>query len=183
MNKKFIKISLIICIPIVLLISFFTTTVKSINDEPFEESEEKISIEYNGYKENKNRYTISILVKNNSKDIASLNDMELSFDYKLDNEDNVDENGYYIQNNVYIKGYEIDMFDDNKIYGIDPGTEKEVIFEIPKGIKFDEEIFDIKRPTIYYNVSFYKFRTGSRSLMLGSGSIGGSITLNREALN
>ena len=52
MNKKFIKISLIICIPIVLLISFFTTTVKSINDEPFEESEEKISIEYNGYKEN-----------------------------------------------------------------------------------------------------------------------------------
>lgn len=109
--------------------------------------------------------------------------MELSFDYKLDNEDNIDENGYYIQNNVYIKGYEIDMFDDNKIYGINPGTEKEVIFEITKGIKFDEEIFDIKRPTIHYNVSFYKFRTGSRSLMLGSGSIGGSITLNREALN
>ena len=72
MNKKFIKISLIICIPIVLLISFFTTTVKSINDEPFEESEEKISIEYNGYKENKNRYTISILVKNNSKDIKDI---------------------------------------------------------------------------------------------------------------
>ena len=123
------------------------------------------------------------LDKNNSKDIASLNDMELSFDYKFDNEENVDENGYYIQNNVYIKGYEIDMFDDNKIYGIDPGTEKEVIFEIPKGIKFDEEIFDIKRPTIHYNVNFYKFRTGSRSLMLGSGGIGGSITLNREALN
>lgn len=183
MNKKFIKISLIICIPIVLLISFFAITVKSINDEPFEESKEKISIEYNGYKENKNRYTISILVKNNSKDIAALNDMELSFDYKFDNEDNVDENGYYIQNSVYIKGYEIDMFDDNKIYGINPGTEKEVIFEIPKGIKFDEEIFDIKRSTIHYNVSFYKFRTGSRSLMLGSGSIGGSITLNREALN
>lgn len=183
MNKKFIKISLIICIPIVLLISFFAITVKSINDEPFEESEEKISIEYNGYKENKNRYTISILVKNNSKDIASLNDMELSFDYKFDNEENVDENGYYIQNNVYIKGYEIDMFDDNKIYGIDSGCEKEITFEIPKGIKFDEEIFDIKRPTIHYNVNFYKFRTGSRSLMLGSGGIGGSITLNREALN
>ena len=32
MNKKFIKISLIICIPKVLLISIFTTTVKSIND-------------------------------------------------------------------------------------------------------------------------------------------------------
>ena len=45
------------------------------NVENVEESEEKISIEYNGYKENKNRYTISILVKNNSKDIASLNDM------------------------------------------------------------------------------------------------------------
>ena len=28
--------------------------------------------------------------------------MELSFDYKFDNEENVDENGYYIQNNVYI---------------------------------------------------------------------------------
>ena len=32
-------------------------------------------------------------------------------------------------------------------------------------------------------LNFYKFRTGSRSLMLGSGGIGGSITLNREALN
>ena len=66
MNKKFVKISLIICIPIVLLISFFAITVKSINDEPFEEPEKEIAIEYNGYKENKNRYTISILVKNNS---------------------------------------------------------------------------------------------------------------------
>ena len=92
-------------------------------------------------------------------------------------------NGQHIQNNVYIKGSEIDIFDDNKIYGIDPGTEKEIIFEIPKGIKFEEEIFDIKRPTIHYNMNFYKFRTGSRSLMLGSGGIGGSITLNREALN
>ena len=55
MNKKFIKISLIICIPIVLLISFFAITVKSINDEPFEEPEKEIAIEYNGYKENKNR--------------------------------------------------------------------------------------------------------------------------------
>ena len=72
MNKKFIKISLIICIPIVLLIYFFAITVKSINDEPFEEPEKEIAIEYNGYKENKNRYTISILVKNNSKDIKDI---------------------------------------------------------------------------------------------------------------
>ena len=72
MNKKFIKISLIICIPIVLLISFFAITVTSINDEPFEEPEKEIAIEYNGYKENKNRYTISILVKNNSKDIKDI---------------------------------------------------------------------------------------------------------------
>ncbi len=179
MNKKFIKISLIICIPIILLIAFFTITVKSINDEVFEETEEKIVIEYNGYKEKKNRYIISVLVKNNSKDIASLNDIKLYFDYKFDNEDNVDENDYYVQNSVYIEGHEIDMFDDNKIYGINPGTEKEVIFEIPKGIKFDEEIFDLESPTIHYNVNFYKFRTGSRSLMLGSGGMGGSITLNK----
>lgn len=183
MNKKFIKISLIICIPIILLIAFFATTVKSINDETFEESEEKIVIEYNDYKEKKNRYVISVLVKNNSKDIASLNDMELSFDYKFDNEDNIDENGYYLQNSVYIKGFEVDCFDDNKIYGIDPGCEEEITFEIPKGIKFDEEVFDLERPTINYNVNFYKFRTGSRSLMLGSGGMGGSITLNREGLN
>ena len=40
-----------------------------------------------------------------------------------------------------------------------------------------KSIFDIKRPTIHYNrlLNFYKFRTGSRSLMLGSGGIGGSI--------
>lgn len=183
MNKKFIKMSLIICIPIVFLIAFFTMTVKSINDEAFEEPEDKISIEYKGYKENKNDYTISILVKNNSKDIASLNDMELCFDYKFNNEDNVDENGYYIQNSVYIKGYEVDAFDEDKIYGIDPGSEKEVIFRIPKEIKFDEEKFNLKSPTINYNANFYKFRTSNRSLMLGSGGMGGSITLNREGLN
>ena len=45
--------------------------------------------------------------------------MELSFDYKFDNEENVDENGYYIQYNVYIKGFEVDQFDENKIYGIE----------------------------------------------------------------
>ena len=30
---------------------FFAITVKSINDEPFEEPEKEIAIEYNGYKE------------------------------------------------------------------------------------------------------------------------------------
>ena len=53
MNKKFIKISLIICLPIVLLISFFALTVKSINDEHFEEMANNLCKEdgyLNGYR-------------------------------------------------------------------------------------------------------------------------------------
>lgn len=179
MDKKFIKISLIICIPILLMVGFFTMTTDSINDESLEEDIDEISIKYNGYKETKNRYTISVLVKNNTKNIATLKDTKLYFEYKLYEEDNSNEDEYYMQDSVYIKGYEKDMFDEDKVYGIDPGCEKEILFQIPKGIKLDEKSFNLNNPIIDYNINFYKIRTGSNSLMLGSGGVGGSITLNQ----
>lgn len=182
MNKKFMKVSLIIAIPIILIVGFFTMNVNSINDEVVDDNIDEITIEYKGYKESKNFYTLSILVKNNTKNIAALSNMELHFD-DMYNEDNVDENGYFIQNNVYIKGQEIDAFDDDKVYGIDPGCEEEVIFNIPKSITFDEEKINTKSPIIDYNVNFYKFRTGPKSLMLGSGGMsGGSRVLNTDGI-
>ena len=149
-------------------------TTNSINDESLGDDIENISIKYNGYKETKNRYTISILIKNNTKDIASLNDTKLYFEYK-----GYDEDEYYMQDSFYIKGYEKDMFDEDKVYGIDPGGEKEILFQIPKAIKIDENSFNLSNPIIDYNVNFYKFRTGSNSLMFGIGGLGGNISLNQ----
>lgn len=171
MNKKFIWVSLIICIPLVLLIGFFSMTIKSVNDE-VEPPQEKLIIEYKDYKEDENFGVITIIVKNKSKDIVSINDLELSFQYTGDYEGQ-----WTSESGVYIKGYEEDTFDEERIHGIDPGQEKEVIFKIPKAVTFDKEKYKLDKPIIDYNVSFYKFRKSKNSLILGVGSIGGSKTI------
>ncbi|WP_434797987.1 hypothetical protein [Terrisporobacter vanillatitrophus] len=168
MNKKFIKVSLIICIPLILLLGFFTMLSNSSNY--LDQLDNSIKITYKDYKEEKYNYVVSVIVKNNSKNIASLGEMKLSFDYNY--EDITGNLGEF-----YIRGYEKDAWDDNKVMGIDPGKEEEIIFKIPKGIKIDKEYYNLNRIIIDYNVSFFKFRTSSKSLFLGAGQMGGSITL------
>ena len=171
MNKKFIKASLIICIPLILLLGSFT--MLSNNDEYFDELDNSIKITYKDYKEEKYNHVVSIIVKNNSKDIANLGEMKLSFDYNYgDIEGNIGQ--------FYIRGQEKDVWDDNKVIGIDPGKEEEVVFKIPKGIKIDKEYYNLDRIIIDYDVSFFKFRTSSRSLFLRTVQMGGSITLGAE---
>lgn len=171
MNKKFIKVSLIICIPLILLLGLFA--IGSSNEDNFDELHDSIKITYKDYKEEKYNYVVSVIVKNNSKNIASLGEMKLSFDYNYENT---------IENlgNFYIRGYEKDTWDDNKVMGIDPGKEEEIIFKIPKGIKIDKEYYNLNRIIIDYDVSFFKFRTSPNSLFLGTGQMGGSITLGEE---
>lgn len=174
--KKFIKVSLIITIPILLLVGFFKLNLEGINNNANQEPEEKIAISYKGYKEEINSHVILVNIKNNSKNIATLSDLELYFDYNaIDDE----LNGWdYGQNDIYFKGIEENYFDDNRKNGIDSGESLEVSFRIPKSINLDESKFDVNHPVVSYNASFYKFRTGQTSLVIGTCSEGGTKTLN-----
>lgn len=177
MNKKFIKVSTIVLIPIIVLIGFSVFYVEDINDYSYDEFEERIKIEFKNYKEDKYSHILTIKVTNNSKDIASLYDMDLSFDHT---EKFMEEFGGISPSDVRIVGREEDRFEEGYKMGIDPGKSKDIVFKIPKGLSLDEKVFDIKHPIINYNVSFYKFRTSSNSLMIGNGSEGGSKTLFLE---
>lgn len=171
MNKKFIKVSLIICISLILLFGVFTRILNS--DSYLDEWEDDIKIIYKDYKEEKDNYIVSIIVKNNSKNIASLGEMKLSFENNY-------ESGAENLGEFYIRGYEKDRWDDNKVMGIDPGKEEEIIFKIPKGIKIDEEYYNLNRIIIDYDASFYKFRTKPNRLFMGVGQMGGTITLGKK---
>lgn len=166
MNKKFIKVSLMICIPLLLLIGFFGVITNNVANS--DEMENDILITYKEYKEDKYSYTVYVTVKNNTDQIASLNDMGLSFDYEGEG-NNVGE--------FYIKGKEEDLWDENKILGIDPGSKKDVLFKIPKGIKISDKDYNLNRLLIEYNVSFFKFRISSNRLFLGTSNLGGTETL------
>ena len=169
MNKKFIKVSLIICVPLILLLGFFNMV--SSNEDIFDELEDSIEITYKDYKEEKYNYVVSVIVKNNSKNIASLFDMELSFDYNGPGESVGD---------FYIRGYEKDIWSEDKLLGIDPGNEKEIIFKIPKGIEINKDYYNLNRIIVGYNANFYKFRIGRNRLFLGAGQMGGSTTLGER---
>ena len=169
MNKKFIKISLIICVSLVLLIGFFSMT--SVNENYFDELENSIDIKYKDCVETKNSYNVSIIIKNKSKNIASMSDMELSFGYNGDYDDMGD---------FYIRGHEKDMWSEDKVMGIDPGEEEEFVFKIPKGIKIDENYYDTKTISIGYKANFFKFRRSKNSLFLGVAQMGGSKTLGES---
>lgn len=166
MNKKFIKVSLMICIPLLLLIGFFRMTTD--NGANSDEMEDDILITYKEDKEDKYSYIVYVTVKNNTDQIASLNDMGLSFDYEGEG-NNVGE--------FYIRGQEEDLWDENKILGIDPGDQKDVLFKIPKGIEISDKDYNLKRLLIEYNVSFFKFRLSSNQLFLGTSNLGGTQTV------
>ena len=97
--------------------------------------------------------------------------MALSFDYVGDG-NNVGE--------FYIKGQEEDLWDYNKVLGINPGSQKYVLFKIPKGIKISDKEYNLNKLLIDYNVRFFKFRISSNSLFLGTSNIGGTKILGEQ---
>lgn len=169
MNRKFIKVSLMICIPLIILFGLFA--IGSSNEDIFDELNDSIKITYKDYKEEKYNYIVSVIVKNNSKNIANLSEMELSFDYNGEGED---------VGNFYIKGYKQDIWDDDRVMGIDPGKEEEFVFKIPKGIEIDKNYYNLNRIIVDYKVDFFKFRTGKNRLFLGIAQMGGSVTLGEQ---
>ena len=175
MNKKFIKISLIICVPFLLIIgaAMLILGPTKESDAGFNAPEELV-IEYKSYKEEKYDHVITMVVKNNTNNIATINDMNLSFNYQPGYKQ--DEETWTNNGEFYFKGYEADFHHEDKVFGIDPRTEKEIIFEIPKAINLDDKVFDLENPEVDYNCSFYKYRTSNSSLMFGVGSMGGSRT-------
>lgn len=166
MNKKFIKASLIIFVPIVLLLGFFSMT--SVDEDYLDQLDNSIEITYKDCVEIENSYNVSIIIKNKSKNIASMSDMELSFSCAGEFDDMGD---------FYIRGHEKDMWSEDREMGIDPGKEEEFVFKIPKGIKIDENYYNTNRIEIGYNANFFKFRTSKNSLFLGVAQMVGSKTL------
>ncbi|MGL5315341.1 MAG: hypothetical protein ACRC92_18940 [Peptostreptococcaceae bacterium] len=179
MNKKFIKISLIICIPFLLIIGVAMMTLGPTKDSDAGwSSPEELVMEYKSYKEEKYDYVITMVIKNNTNNIATINDMNLSFNYQYGYKD--EEEMWTSDKDFYFRGYEEGRHAENSRYGIDPHTEKDVVFRIPKAINLDETVFDLEKPEVDYNISLYKYRTSDSSLMFGVGSMGGSRTLGMK---
>jgi hypothetical protein len=170
MNKKFIKVVGIILISLTLFIglsSFITKDNKFGEDVSYENT--RPTFTYKSSEVEDNNKVITILVKNNSNDIASPGEFQLSFDSMNGSSD------------FYIRGYEKSFLEENIgdiKRGIDPGEEIEVIFKIPNGIKFDEDVYDLKIATISYDINYYKFRVKNNGLFLGVGGEGGSHNIN-----
>ena len=179
MNNKFIKVSLILCIPFLLIIgaSMMILGPTLQNDDDYSLPDE-VLIEYKSYEEDKYDHIITMVIKNNTNKIATINDMNLNFEYRSDYRR--DDESWANNQNFYFRGYEDDRHDENYVYGIDPGTQKEITFKVSKGIKLDDKVFDLEKPVVEYNLTLYKYRTSSRSLMFGLGSMGGSRTLGLE---
>ncbi|MGL6108406.1 hypothetical protein [Romboutsia sp.] len=181
MDKKFIKVCLSICLPLILLIGTMTMSVRkedSLDYEDAQDSNYDFDIKYKSYTQDEYNHIITVLAQNKSKNIAYINNLELKFRYigKSDQESRGREN-------FYIRGYEkgdYEEYSDERIIGIDPGKELEYTFRIPKAITIDPDSFDLKNPDISYNVNFYKFRQGKNKLMFGIGGSGGDKSLTER---
>ena len=169
MNKKFLKASFFICLPIIILVGILTVCLKDAN--AYSNDEEMYTIEYKNYTSNNDSHIITVTFKNNTNNIASLSDLKLSFEYIGDG-NNV--------GNFYFEGEEEGHFDDDYVFGVDGGEERDIIFKIPKSIKIDEKEYNTKSINIDCMAQFYKFRRGNRSLFFGIGSFGGTKTIGNE---
>lgn len=172
MNKKFFKVSLFICLPIIILLGILSICLKDANAYDWAD-EEMYTIEYKDYKSNKDSHIITVTFKNNTKNIATLSDLKLYFEY-IGTGDNV--------GNFYFEGAEDRVFDENYVYGIDGGKERDIIFKIPKSIKIDENQYNTKNIKVDCMAQFYKFRSSNNSLLFLINSSGGETTIGDEEL-
>ncbi|MCR1952415.1 MULTISPECIES: hypothetical protein [unclassified Clostridium] len=164
MNVRFIKISLGICI--FLFISFFGFKFMLGDRKEYYDGfidVPKLSIAYSGFEEEDEVYKIKVSFKNNSKYYGSLRDVKLQFS-----------NNNLINSNPIFIGYDFserEYFDGNEESNIDYSPfldkegKKEYVFDIPKGLNFDNKIFDTNRMRVSYNLEYYKYKPKSNSLI------------------
>ena len=164
MNKKFLKITLLMTLIFFLfLITFKSLTGKIVtrdnaNDNLFDICE--AIIKYEGFEENENMTIIKVSIKNNSDFYASLNDVYITFrssNYVINDE------GW--QTNLPSPQFEgrdslFNIEDEYQNYShyFEPGETKVYEFEIAKAINFDEKYFDTNRFTLSGNIKFYKYK-------------------------
>ena len=121
----------------------------------------KVSISYSGFEEDEDKYKIKVSIKNNSKYYGILGDIKLKFQNNSNYGSSINSGpifeGYDLKQREYFDNYEEGGKDYYSSF-FDPSEKKEYIFEIPKGLSFDEKVFDTNRMMIFYNIEYFKRR-------------------------
>lgn len=159
MNKKFIKISISIFLfsfIFILGFSFILGNSKLYSDSNRLNFDSKgITMKYDGIEEDEYSYKIKIRIKNNTQYYAGLNNINLKF--QSNNDGNPIFEGY---DNELRKSFSKADVKDSDILSpyLDSNEEREFVFEVSRGLKFDKNIFDTNRVAISYNTNFYKYK-------------------------
>jgi hypothetical protein len=167
MNKKFILISLsIFILSFVFILGFkFVLGDKVLYEDAVNYEQGKPTIKYVGFEEDENIYKIKVSIKNNSDYYANFYDINLQFS----NSSSV----YLGDANPVFKGYDSGLREYYNNYKegmdeyssfLDPKEGREYVFEIPKGLSFDKEVFDTNRMTIVYDAKYFKYVFGSKTM-------------------
>lgn len=170
MNKKFFKVSLLIFLPIIILLAVFSICLKDAYVYDWDR-EDDYTIKYKSYEEDDNSHIVTVTFKNNNKNIASLSDLKLSFNY-IGEGNNVGD--------LYFNGQEEKSFTDDYVLGVNPGEERDIIFKIPKAVKLDENKYNTKSMNIDCMVQYFKFRRSDTALLFRVMSTGGSSIIGEE---
>lgn len=162
MNKKSIKVSLGILIFLsISLLSFTLIFAEKKADYQGYIGVPKASISYSGFEEEEDKYKIKITIKNNSKYYGSLKDIKLKFsinsEYKSYTNSGPIFGGYDLKEREYFENHK-EVERENYSPFFDPSEKRDYIFEIPKGLSFDEKVFDTNRMIISYNIEYFKRR-------------------------
>ena len=160
MNKKFIIVSICIFILSLFFILGFNFILgdKILYNDSTNFDQGKPIIKYVGFEEDENVYKIKVSIKNTSQYYASFNDVTMNF---LGNSSGSPEfNGYdNNQREIILNHKEGDEFELS--YYFNANEEREYIFEISKGLIFNDDIFDTNKISVRYNVKFYRYRVGN----------------------
>ncbi|MGG7142989.1 hypothetical protein ACQPVP_05945 [Clostridium nigeriense] len=169
MNKKFILVSLsIFILSFIFILGFkFALDDKVLYEDSVNYEQDKPMIKYVGFEEEDDFYKIKISVKNSTDYYASFYDINLQFS---------NNSSVYLGNaGPIFKGYdnderkallnykEGDKYDFSSYFG--PNEEREYVFEISKGLKFDKEVFDTNRMTISYNIQYFKYKINKNTVV------------------
>ncbi len=167
MNKRFMKISL----GIFLFLAFSLLGFKFIfgNKKIYSDGIVNVpdsSIRYEGFEEDEENYIIKISFKNNSKYYGIIREAKLQF--QRDSKHGFSNNtgpifeGYDLKSREYFDNYK----DGEEVYSpfLNPYDKNIYFFEIPKGLSFDEKVFDTNRIIISYNIEYLKYKTKNNAV-------------------
>lgn len=171
MNKKFIKVSIIIFLFSFLFILGFNFILgdKVLYNDSVDLDYGEQEISYRGIEEDKGAYKIKVSIKNNSDYYASFDNIALKFTGVSQGApiftgyDN-DERKALLN---YMPG---DKYNYSSFFA--PNEEREYVFEVSKGLSFDKEFYDFNTLDISYSYRYFKYRVNNNTV-IGSGPSGG----------